>query len=92
MQPSDSSIISIPGSPKTWNWKQSPTLPPQITEKSQKGLQTDSQETPQMDPKIDKIDSWTSRCLVGVPLESWITKIVNLVTKMEPQGLQNHDL
>ena len=38
-----------------------------------------------MDPKIDKIDSWTSRCLVGVPLESWITKIVNLVTKMEPQ-------
>ena len=54
MQPLHSGFISIPGSPKTWSWKQSPTLPPQITEKSQKGLQIDSQESPQMDPKIDK--------------------------------------
>ncbi len=42
--------------------------------------------------KSIKIDSWTSRCLVGVPLESWITKMVTQVTKMELQGVQNDNL
>ena len=65
MQPLHSGIISIPGSPKTWKWKQPPTLPPQITEKSQKGLKTDSQETPQIDPKIDKTR------LLDLPVPGW---------------------
>ena len=56
-----------------------------IKDKSQKGLQNDSQET-------IKMDTGTSRCLVGVPLESWITKMVTQVTKMDPQGLQNDNL
>ena len=42
-----------------------------------------------MTAKSIKMETWTSRCLVGVPLEPWITKMVNLVTNMEPQGLQN---
>ena len=54
MQPPDSGIISIPGSPKTWTWNQSPILAPQITEKSQKGAQSGSQEAPQMTLKPEQ--------------------------------------
>ena len=54
MQPSHSVIISIPGPPKTWPWKQSPILAPQITEKSQKGAQSGSQETPKMTLKPEQ--------------------------------------
>jgi len=57
MQPLHSGIISIPGSPKTWTWKQSPILAPQITEKSQKGVQSGSRETPKMTLKsVDPVD------------------------------------
>ena len=39
--------------------------------------------------KSIKIDSWTSRRPLGLPVDPWITKIVTQGTKMEPQGLQN---
>jgi hypothetical protein len=90
MQPLHSGVISIPGSPKTRSWKQSSILAPQITEKSQKGTQSDSQGTPQMILKSLKIYTWTSKCLLGDPLDPWITKMVSQVPKMEPQGLQNN--
>ena len=48
MQPLHSGIISLPGSPKTWTWKQSPILAPTITEKSQKGAPNGSQEAPKV--------------------------------------------
>ena len=35
------------------------------------------------------MDNWTSKCLLGVPVEPWITKMVTQDTKMEPQGLRN---
>ena len=88
MQPPDSSSISTSGSSKTWTWKLSPTLAP----KSQKNLKNVSKWTPKKLPKwilkSIKMDSWTSRCLVGVPLESWITKMVTQDTKIAPPGLQ----
>jgi len=36
-----------------------------------------------------KIYTWTSKCLLGDPLDPWITKMVSQVPKMESQGLQN---
>ena len=82
MQLPDSGIISMPGSPKTWTWKQSPILAPQITEKSQQGAQSDSQGTPKMILKSQKMDTWTSRCLLGDPLDPSITKMIT-------PGIQN---
>ena len=82
MQPLHSGIISIPGSPKTWTCKQPPILAPQITEKSQKGTQSDSQGTPKMILKSQKIYTWTSKCLLGDPLDPWITKMVSRVLKL----------
>ena len=89
MQPLDSGIISIPGSPKTWTWQQSPILASKITEKSQKGAQSRSKEAPQIILKSIKMDIWTSVCPLGVPLDPRITQMVSQVPKMEPQGLQN---
>ena len=89
MQPLQSGIISIPGSPKTGTWNQSPILAPKITEKSQKGTQSGFQEPPKMTLKSIKMPSWTSKCLLGDPLDPWITKIVSQVPKMEPQGSQD---
>ena len=89
MQPLQSGIISIHGSLKTWNCKQSSILAVQITEKSEKGAQSDSQGTPKMTLKSLKMDTWTSKCPLGDPLDPWITKMVAQVPKMEPQGLQN---
>ena len=89
MQPLHSGIISIPGSPKTWTWKQSPILAPKTTDKSQKGAQSGSQETPKMTLKSIKMHTWTSKCLLGEPLDPWITKMVSQVPKMESPGLQN---
>ena len=59
-------------------------------EKVTKCDQSGSQETPKMHPKIDKINNWTSRCLLGVPVDPWITKKVTQDTKMKPRGLQNN--
>ena len=89
MQPLQSSIISIPGSLKTWTWNQSPILAPQITKNSQKGAQSGSQQTPKMTLKSLKIYTWTSKCLLGDPLDPWITKMVSQVPKMESPGPPN---
>ena len=89
MQPLQSGIISIPGSPKTRTWKQSPIWAPQMTEKSQKGAKTEPQETPKMSLKSLKMHTCTSKCLLGDPLDPWITKMVSQVPKMEPQGHHN---
>ena len=89
MKPLHSGIISIPGSPKTWTWNKSPILAPKITDKSQKGAQSGFQETPKMTLKSIKMHTWTSKCLLGDPLDPRITKMVSQVPKMEPQGLQN---
>ena len=42
--------------------------------------------------KSTKMDTWTSRCLLDVPVDPWITKMVTQDTKMEPRGLQNDSL
>ena len=89
MQPLQSGIISIPGSLKTRTWKQSPILAPKITEKSEKGTQSGSQEPPKMSLKSIKMHTWTSKCLLGDPLDPRITQMVSQVPKMEPEGLQN---
>ena len=57
MQPLQSGIISIPGSPKTGTWNQSRILAPKITGKSQKGTQSGSQEPPKMIVKsVDPVE------------------------------------
>ncbi len=64
-----------------------------LTSPTKKNPQKVSKMTPKRVPKWTlksiKLDTWTSRCLVGVPLESWITQKVTEATKMEPQGLEN---
>ena len=60
-----------------------------MTEKSQKGAKTEPQETPQMTLKSLKMHTWTSKCLLGDPLDPWITKMVSQVPKTEPQGHHN---
>ena len=89
MQPLQSGIISIPGSPKARTWNQSSILAHKITEKSQKGTQSGSQEPPKISLKSIKMETWTSKCLLGDPLDPRITKMVSQVPKKEPQGLQN---
>ena len=63
--------------------------PNQITEKSEKGPQSDSQGIPKIKLKSLKIYTWTSKCLLGDPLDPRITKMMSQVPKIEPQGLQN---
>ena len=82
-------IIPIPGSLKTWTWKQSPIWATQFTEKSQKGAQSGAHETPKMILKSIKIHTWTSKCLLGVPLDAWIIKWCPRYPKIEPPGTQN---
>ena len=50
--------------------------------KSQKCAQSGSQEAPQMTLKSIKMHIWISKCLLGDPLDPWITK-------MGTQGTQN---
>ena len=89
MQPLQSGIISIPGSPKTWTWNQSPILAPQITEISQKGTQSESQKPPTMILKSIKMHTWIPKCLLCDPLDPLITKMVSQVPQIELRGLQN---
>ena len=89
MQPSDSSIISIPGSLKAWIWKLSPILASQITENHKKVSKVGPRSLPKCTLKPIKIDIWTSVCPLGVPLDPRITKMMSQVSKIEPQGLQN---
>ena len=46
-----------------------------------KSPQSDSKGTPQMILKSLKIHTWTSKCLLGDPLDPRITKMVSLVLK-----------
>ena len=39
--------------------------------------------------KLIKVDARTSRWLLGVPVDPWITKMVTQCTKMEPQGIKS---
>ena len=47
------------------------------------------QGLPKWSLKSTKMETWTSRCLLGVPVDPWITKMITQGTKMESQGLQN---
>ena len=90
MQPSGSSIISMPGSPKTWTWKLSPILASQITENHNMLPKVGSRRLPKSTPKSLKMDTRTLLCPLGVPLDPRITKMVSQVPQKEPQGLPNH--
>ena len=83
MQTLHAGIISIPGSSNTWTWK----LPPiwaikvtkQITNMCPRWVPGDSNNFTKMDKQMD---TWTSRCLLGVLVDP-------LMTKMFTQGTQN---
>ena len=90
MQPLHSSIISIPGSLKTWTWKPSPTLPSQITENHKIVPKVGPKRFPKSILKSIKVNIWASVCPLGVPLDPRIIKMVSRVPKKEPQGLKNH--
>ena len=88
MQPLDSSAISTSGSSKTWTWKLSATLAPQIRENHKNVLKVGPRRLPKCTLKSIKIDIWPPVCPPGVPLDPRITKMVSQVPKMEPQGLK----
>ena len=74
----------FPGSPKTWTWNLSAILTSRITEKSQTYYaQSEPQKSPKCSLKSTKMDTWTPRCMLGVPVEPWITKII---TQGAPNG------
>ena len=89
MQPPHSGNISTPGSAETWTWKLSPTLASKILEKWQNVSKMGPKRLPKSTKKSIKTDTWTSSCLLGVPVDPWITKMITQGTKMESQGLQN---
>ena len=89
MQPLHSGIISIPGSPKTWTWKLSPTLASKIPENHKIVPKVGPRRLPKSTLKSIKMDIWASVCPLGVPLDPRITKMVSQVPKKEAQGLQN---
>ena len=90
MQPLHSGIISIPGPPKTWTWKPSPILPPQIKENHKIVAKVGPKSFPKSSLKWIEVNIWASVCPLGVPLDPRITKMVSQVPKKEPQGLQNN--
>ncbi len=88
IQPLHAGIISIPGSPKRWTWKLSPTLTSQITENHPIVPKVGPRRLPKCILKWIKIDIWPSVCPFGVPLDPMITKMVPQVPKTNPEGLQ----
>ena len=82
-------IISIPGSPKTWTWKLSSILQPQITENHKIVPKMDPRRLSKSTLKSIKTDIWATVCPLGVPLDPRITKMVSRVPKNDFQGLQN---
>ena len=56
MQPLHSGIISIPGPPKTWAWKPSSILPPQITEYRKSVPKVGHKRLPKSTLKSIKVD------------------------------------
>ena len=73
IQPLHAGIISIPGSPKRWTWKLSPTLTSQTTANHTNVSKVGPRRPPECTLKSIKIDIWPSVCPVGAPLELMIT-------------------
>ena len=92
IQPLNSSILSIPGSPNRWTWKLSPTLTSQITENHPIVFKVGPRRLPKWTLKSIKIDIWPSMCPLGAPLDPMITKMVPQVPKIQPEGVQNDNL
>ena len=88
LHPLHAGIISIPGSPKRWTWKLSPTLTSQITENHPIVPKVGPRRLPKCSLKSIKIDIWPSLCPLGAPLEPMITKMVPQVPKTKPEGLR----
>ena len=89
MQPLHSGIIFLPRSSKTWTWKQSPLLPPKITENHKNVCKLGPRRLPKSTLKSIKLDLRNLCVLKCLLLDPRITKMVSRVPKMEPQGLQN---
>ena len=92
IQPLHAGIISIPGSPKRWTWKLSPTLTSQITENHTIVTKVGPRRLPKCTMKSIQIDIWPSVCPLGAPLDPMITKMVPQVPKIQPEDLQNDNL
>ena len=92
IQPLHSGNISLPGSPKRWTWKLSPTLTPQITENHPIVPKVRPRRLPKWSQKSIQIDIWPSVCPLGAPLDPMITKMVPQVPKIQPEELQNDNL
>ncbi len=92
IQPLHAGIISIPGSPKRWTWKLSPTLTSQITENHPIVFKVAPRRLPKCTLESIKIDIWPSVCPLGAPLDPMITKMVPQVPKIQPEGVQNDNL
>ena len=67
IQPLNSSILSIPGSPNRWTWKLSPNLTSQITENYPIVSKVGPRRLPKWTLKSIKIDIWPSMCPLGAP-------------------------
>ena len=76
IQPLHSGNISLPGSPKRWTWKLSPTLTPQITENHPIVPKVGPRRLPKWIQKSIQIDIWPSVCPLRAPLDPMITKMV----------------
>ena len=89
IQPLHSGIISIPGSPKRWTWKLSPTLTSQITDNHPIVSKLGPRRLPKWTLKSIKIEIWPSVCPLGAPLDPMITKMVPQVPKMKAECVKN---
>ena len=76
------------GSSKTWTWKLSATLAPQIRENHKNVSKVGPRRLPKCTLKSIKIKIWPPVCPPGGPLDPRITKMVSQVPKMEPQGFK----
>ena len=92
IQPLNSCIISIPGSPNRWTWKLSPNLASQITENHPIVFRVGPRRLPTWTLKSIKIDIWPSVCPLGAPLDPMTTEMVPQVPKIQPEDLQNDNL
>ena len=92
IQPLNSRILSIPGSPNRWTWKLSPTLTSQITENHPIVFKVGPRRLPKWTLKSIKMDIWPSMCPLGAPLDPMIAKMVPQVPKIQPEDLQNDNL
>jgi hypothetical protein len=92
IQPLHSGNISLPGLPKRWIWKLSPTLAPQITENQPIVPKVCPRKFPKWNQKSIKIDIWPSVCPLDAPLDPMITTMVPQVSKIQPGGVKMQTL